>query len=146
MSKEGSMRVALLNEVATLPKRATQDSAGYDLYSCERRVIHPHQRALIATGISIDLPAGCYGRIASRSGLAWKHAIDVGAGVIDPGYTGELKVLLFNESDVRYEVNIGDRIAQLICERFATPDVLHVLATDDRNTERLCNGFGSSGK
>ena len=72
---------------------------------------------LVDTDISIAVPAGTYGRVAPRSGLASKHSIDVGAGVIDADYRGPLKVLLFNFSEVDFKVEEGERVAQLIVER-----------------------------
>lgn len=69
------------------------------------------------TDISIAVPAGTYGRVAPRSGLASKHSIDVGAGVIDADYRGPVKVLLFNFSDADFKVAVGERVAQLIVER-----------------------------
>ena len=73
------------------PTRVTSGSAGYDLHSSKETVIAPHIRQLVATGIAITVPAGTYGRIAPRSGTSVKHSIDVGAGVIDEDYTGEVK-------------------------------------------------------
>lgn len=72
---------------------------------------------LVDTDISIAVPAGTYGRVAPRSGLASKHSIDVGAGVIDADYRGPVKVLLFNFSEVDFKVEVGERVAQLIVER-----------------------------
>lgn len=83
-----------------LPKRCSDDAAGYDLFSPEDCVIEPKGKALIKTNLSIRVPDGCYGRIAPRSSLAWKHHIDVGAGVIDRDYRGDVGVILFNHSNV----------------------------------------------
>lgn len=80
---------------------------------------------------------------ASRSGLAWKHSIDVGAGVIDADYRGPVRVILFNHSDVDFEVKAGDRISQLIIEKIITPDVVEVESLD--STQRGEGGFGSTG-
>jgi dUTP pyrophosphatase len=84
-----------------------------------------------------------YGRVAPRSGLTVKHGIHVGAGVIDPDYTGEIKVALFNLGDGPFEVKKGDRIAQLILERCETPYVREI--TEISETERGDGGFGSTG-
>jgi dUTP pyrophosphatase len=89
------------------------------------------------------LPHGTYGRIAPRSGLAWKNYIDVGAGVIDEDFTGKVQVLLFNHSDVDFAVEQEDRIAQLIIERIKTPPVVEVFTIG--GTERGSGGFGSTG-
>jgi dUTP pyrophosphatase len=80
---------------------------------------------------------------APRSGLAWKHSIDVGAGVIDADYRGPVGVILFNHSDQDFEVKVGDRIAQLIIEKILTPKALEVEDLD--STFRGVGGFGSTG-
>lgn len=80
---------------------------------------------------------------APRSGLALKHAIDVGAGVIDADYRGPVGVILFNHSDVDFEVKAGDRIAQMILEKIVTPEVIEVEDLD--STLRGEGGFGSTG-
>ena len=95
------------------------------------------------TDLSIAIPKDTYARVAPRSGLAWKHFIDVGAGVVDYDYRGNVGVILFNHSDVDFEVKHGDRVAQLILERIAPPEVLEVEDLDD--TARGAGGFGSTG-
>ena len=129
---------------AIVPTRGSDRSVGYDLYSTEDTVV-PCQagRALVPTGIAVVLPEGVYGRVAPRSGLTVKHCIDVGAGVIDPDYTGEVKVVLFNHGDEDFEVKKGDRIAQLILERCETPPIEELNIIED--TERGSDGFGSTG-
>uniref|UniRef100_A0A2K6AS87 Deoxyuridine 5'-triphosphate nucleotidohydrolase n=1 Tax=Macaca nemestrina TaxID=9545 RepID=A0A2K6AS87_MACNE len=118
--------------------------AGYDLYSAYDYTIPPMEKALVKTDIQIALPSGCYGRVAPRSGLAAKHFIDVGAGVINEDYRGNVGVVLFNFGKEKFEVKKGDRIAQLICERIFYPEIEEVQALDD--TERGSGGFGSTGK
>lgn len=135
--------VKRLNANATLPVRGTEYSAGYDLSSCEDMVIEPHGKVLVPTGLSIAIPKGHYARIAPRSSLAWKHFIDVGAGVVDYDYRGPVGVVLFNHSDKYFKINMGDRIAQLILEKISTPDVEEVDELDD--TDRGDGGFGSTG-
>ncbi|KAF2977762.1 hypothetical protein EK904_007730 [Melospiza melodia maxima] len=110
-------------------------------YDC---VIPPMEKAVVKTDIQIALPSGCYGRVAPRSGLAAKHFIDVGAGVIDEDYRGNVGVVLFNFGKETFEVKKGDRIAQLICERIYYPELEEVETLDD--TERGEGGFGSTGK
>lgn len=100
-------------------------------------------KALVKTDIQIEVPFGTYGRVAPRSGLAWKNFIDVGAGVIDQDYRGNVGVILFNHSDVDFEVKKGDRIAQLICERIVYPNLVHVDSLTE--TARGEGGFGSTG-
>ena len=76
-----------------------------------------HGKVVVKTGLSLAMPSGCYGRIAPRSGLALKKFIDVGAGVVDADYRGELGIVLFNFSDTDFQINMGDKIAQLIFEK-----------------------------
>ncbi|NWS87434.1 PREDICTED: deoxyuridine 5'-triphosphate nucleotidohydrolase, mitochondrial [Sturnus vulgaris] len=138
------LRFTKLSENAFAPSRGSARSAGYDLYSAYDCVIPPMEKAVVKTDIQIALPSGCYGRVAPRSGLAAKHFIDVGAGVIDEDYRGNVGVVLFNFGKETFEVKKGDRIAQLICERIYYPELEEVEALDD--TERGEGGFGSTGK
>ncbi|XP_059453619.1 deoxyuridine 5'-triphosphate nucleotidohydrolase isoform X2 [Corylus avellana] len=137
------LRVKKLSEKAVLPSRASPLSAGYDLSSATETKVPARGKALVPTDLSIAIPEGTYARIAPRSGLAWKHSIDVGAGVIDADYRGPVGVILFNHSDVDFEVKAGDRIAQLIIEKIMTPDVMAVEDLD--STVRGEGGFGSTG-
>ena len=95
------------------------------------------------TGPAISSPAGLYARIASRSGLSLKKSIDVGAGVVDSDYIGEVGVVLFNHGDQDFEVKMGDRIAQLILEKIDTPKVEEVRALEE--SVRGSGGFRSTG-
>ena len=83
MRETNHLGIRRLKEEAKIPKRMTEGASGYDLSSCERIVVPPWGKALIRTGIALRLPNGAYGRIAPRSGLALKHSIAVGAGMID---------------------------------------------------------------
>lgn len=140
-----SLKIKKLVPHAILPSRATPQSAGYDLYSSEGYVLLPGHRVVVSTGIQVQLPPGVYGRIAPRSGLSVKHGLGVGAGVIDADYQGELKVVLFNH-DLRnnFVIRPGYRIAQLLLEYVATPEVEEIQEFDTV-TERGAGGFGSSG-
>ena len=113
---------------AILPARGTPDSAGYDLYSTDGYVVLPGHRVVVSTGISVKLPSGTYGRIAPRSGLAVKHGLDTLAGVIDPDYADEVKVVLVN-TDLRvpFVIKPGYRIAQLILEKYEAADITETL-------------------
>ena len=139
-----SLGVKKLCYDAIVPTRGSDGAVGYDLYSTEDTVV-PCQAggALVGTGITVVLPPGVYGRVAPRSGLAVKHCINVGAGVIDPDYTGEVKVVLFNHGDKDFEIKKGDRIAQLVLERCETPPIEEINIVED--TERGSGGFGSTG-
>ena len=137
------LRVKKLDPTAFIPAKGSEQAAGYDLFSIEPKVIPAKHKALISTGIAMMIPVGNYGRIAPRSGLAAKNFIDVGAGVIDSDYRGEVKVLLFNFSEVDFQINVGDRIAQLIIEKYTRTDIEEVSDLDD--TARGEGGFGSTG-
>lgn len=124
----GRMEVTRLQPTATLPARGTPDAAGFDLFSAEHYVVFPGQRVVVSTGIGLNaLPEGTYGRIAPRSGLAVKHGLDTLAGVVDPDYRGEIKVVLLN-TDVRtpFVIKPGYRIAQLILENYSVHEVVEV--------------------
>lgn len=139
-----TINVKIVEEGGRLPVKINKEDAGYDLCSNESVTIYKGCRVLVSTGISLTIPSGYYGRIAPRSGLAVKSGIDVGAGVIDSTYTGVIKVLLFNFGENPFEVKVGDRIAQLICEKIGHFEIREV---DNLNaTSRGNNGFGSSGK
>ncbi|GAA5936088.1 hypothetical protein JCM3775_003576 [Rhodotorula graminis] len=138
-----SFLVQRLVDAAKMPARGSALAAGYDLAAAEAKVVPAQGKALISTGLAIAVPEGTYGRIAPRSGLASKHMIDTGAGVIDADYRGEVKVLLFNHAKEDFQVNAGDRVAQLILERIVTPEPQEVASLAD--TERGAGGFGSTG-
>ncbi|OLY85465.1 hypothetical protein AYI68_g335 [Smittium mucronatum] len=141
-----SFQVILDSPLAKLPVRATPGSAGYDLHSSEKVVIPKKGgRHAVDTGLKLKIPEGTYGRVAGRSGLAMKFCIDTTAGVIDSDYRGILKVALINNGEKDFEINVGDRIAQLILERIVTPDVVAVESFDEEMTQRGTGGFGSTG-
>ena len=133
-----------LTPTATLPMRASKFAAGMDLFADEDCTIPARGSGLVRSGISIALPLGTYGRIAPRSGLAAVHFIDIGAGVIDADYRGEIKVLLYNLGSEDFNVWRGLRIAQLICEKIEIPEIIELNILD--STERGNNGFGSTGQ
>ncbi|XP_030841499.1 probable deoxyuridine 5'-triphosphate nucleotidohydrolase [Strongylocentrotus purpuratus] len=128
---------------AFAPVRGSDHAAGFDLFSNKDMVVPAKDKASVPTDLQIALPKGCYGRIAPRSGLALKKFIDVGAGVIDRDYRGEVFVLLFNFSDTNFEVKRGDRIAQLICEKIFMPTLVERETLEE--TKRGEGGFGSTG-
>jgi dUTP pyrophosphatase len=128
---------------ALLPVRQTEGSVGYDLHSSLEDIIKSKTRKLVSTGLKISIPLGMYGRIAPRSSLACKKSVDVGAGVVDNDYRGEVKVLLINNGEEDFKIEKGDRIAQLIFENYSTP-TLEVVSELDQ-TIRGQGGFGSTG-
>ena len=106
---------------AKIPTRATEESAGLDLYSPADYIIPPHGQLLVPTQIKLRVPLGYYGRLASKSSLAILHQLHVGAGVIDPDYTGEIMVLLINTASRVHNLTKGAPIAQLVLEKISTP-------------------------
>jgi len=133
-----------LKEGALLPVNGSKYAAGYDLHALEGATVPARGKAIVGTGIAMAIPEGNYGRIAPRSGLAAKHSIDVGAGVIDSDYRGEVKVLLFNLSDTDFKIKPQDRIAQLIIEKYTPTDLVEVHG-ELEETARGHGGFGSTG-
>lgn len=127
----------LLEFDAKEPTIAYSGDAGHDLYSYENVDIYVGGQAVIRTGISVELPDGYAGFIWPRSGMATKHMINVHAGLIDPGYKGEIKVALINHGDRPVEIRKGDKIAQMVVSPF-----VQSIAAD---IERGAMGFGSSG-
>ncbi|ODQ55302.1 dUTP diphosphatase [Saitoella complicata NRRL Y-17804] len=138
-----SLLIQKLGPGARAPTRGSALAAGYDLYASGPVTIAAKGKGLVPTSLAIAVPPGTYGRIAPRSGLAAKNFIDVGAGVIDADYRGEVKVLLFNFGDVDFEIKEGDRVAQLVLERIWTPEVVEVESLEE--TMRGAGGFGSTG-
>ena len=134
--------VQRLTSTSVLPIRQNEDDAGYDISSDCHVVIPPHGKCLVRTGISFTVPKGTYGQIAPRSSLSMKN-IFVNAGVIDRGYTGEVKVLLFNMGEESIELPAGSRIAQLIIKKIALPIVEEVESLE--SSDRGEGGFGSTG-
>ena len=106
---------------AVTPTRATEGSVGMDFYSPANYLIPPYSQLLIPTQIKLGIPLGHYGRLASKSGLAILHHLHVGAGVKDPDYMGEVKVLLINIAPHAHSIIRGDPIAQLILEKVSLP-------------------------
>ena len=122
--------------------RSMQGSTGYDLnatYSC---MIPAKDKGIVQTRLAISLPSGAYARIAPHLGLGIKKFIDVGTGVINSNYRGEIGVVLFNYSAVDFPVQVGDRIVQLILEKIKTPIVQKVIVRS--SIDRGRGGFGST--
>jgi len=141
-----SLPVRRLDPRAVLPTRAYNGDAGLDLYALEAVTLGPGERAAVPTGIAVEIPLGHAGLVLPRSGLAAGHGIALvnAPGLIDPGYRGEVRVLLLNtDRAAAYDVQPGDRIAQLLLVRFEAPEVVEVQALAE--SERGGGGFGSSG-
>jgi len=137
----------LLTETALMPSRAHEDDAAFDLHADEGTVIAPGQRTTVRTGVALALPPGSAGLVVPRSGLAARHGISVvnGPGLIDPGYRGEIRVILLNtDPDEPFEISPGDRIAQLLIVETAAHELIAVEELD--TTARGAGGFGSTGR
>lgn len=140
------LKVRLLVPGATLPVRAHDGDAGLDLHAAEPATIGAGERAAIGTGIAIEVPPGHAGLVLPRSGLALRHGIALvnAPGLIDAGYRGEIRVLLLNtDREHAFDIEPGDRIAQLLVVPFAALTAMEVPALSE--SERGAGGFGSSG-
>lgn len=132
-----------LDDGAFTPERAHDADAGYDLRARGGHYIMPGQAVTFDTGVHIEIPKGYAGFLKSKSGLNVNHGL-VGEGVIDSGYTGSIRVKLYNHSNEQYRIERGDKISQLVILPIATPE-LEIVDTLEE-TERGTNGFGSTGR
>lgn len=166
-----TLQIKLLSDNATLPKRADDLSAGYDIYAAETVILEPQEKALIATDLAVSIPKGYVGLLTSRSGVSSKTHLVVETGKIDAGFQGHMKINVKNDSqrdslkaivvrDIKgecvfdedknlYEVNTyvikkGDRLAQLVIVPIWTPE-LETVKEFSNETTRGQKGFGSSG-
>ena len=142
------MKVNIINRSgAALPEYATPLSAGMDLRAAIEQSITlaPLERAMVLTGLYVELPAGYEMQVRPRSGLAAKHGITVlnTPGTIDADYRGEIKVILVNLSNEEFTINPGERIAQMVVARYEQVEWDSVEVLDE--TERGAGGFGSTG-
>lgn len=143
-----NVKLKYLSDKVSRPEYATRGSCGMDLSAaiCEPFVLHAGERALMPSGIAVQIPKGYAGFICSRGGLAAKKGIVVcnAPGIVDSDYTGEVKVLLRNISNEDYTLKTGDRIAQLV---FMPVECANLIVTDNfEGTSRGARGFGSTGK
>ena len=143
MSQIEKVEIQRLSSEAVLPTRAYPDDAGLDLYSLEKVSLEPASGVMASTGIAIAIPQGHVGLVMDRSSLA-KKGFKTAGGIIDAGYRGELKVVLWNLSKDRLEIEKGERLAQLLIVPIATPAVQEVKVLPA--AERGAKGFGSSGR
>jgi len=140
-----TMRVKRLHETATLPTKAHDGDLGYDLYASEPVTINTDETVLVNTGVSIQFPARYGGIIKDRSSVATKQKLFTVAGVIDNGYTGEIKIAMHNASGQSQHIEQGQKIAQLILvpvTNFVIEEVDVVITNDGRGED----GFGSTGE
>jgi dUTP pyrophosphatase len=141
LNKNTTFKVKLIHPDASVPSKADPGCAGYDLSCSEKVVIQPRTRKLVCTGITAEIDPHFYLRVAPRSGLS-VQGIDIGAGVIDSSYRGEIKVLMINNNVVDHTFIPGSRIAQLILERCSDA---RIEVSDLNQTTRGDSGFGSTG-
>jgi dUTP pyrophosphatase len=142
-----TLRFRRLSAAARPPSQGHEGDAGHDLHAAEAVTIGPGERASVGTGIALAIPEGQAGLVVPRSGLAARHGISVvnAPGLIDAGYRGELRVLLLNtDRSEPFEVEPGDRIAQLVLVRVETGALEEVEELDE--TVRGAGGFGSTGR
>jgi dUTP pyrophosphatase len=142
------LHVRLLRPGAQPPARTRPGDAGYDLRTAEAFRLWPGERRTVPTGVAVALPPGVAGLVTPRSGLAAGHGISIvnGPGLIDPNYRGEIRVVLVNLGDARFDAVAGDRIAQLVLVPFVAPDACVVEELPPSPDDRGENGFGSSGR
>jgi dUTP pyrophosphatase len=141
------LRIRRIHPDATLPKYAhgPEEDAGMDLCAVEDALLEPNVPQAVPTGLTLELPSGYEAQIRPRSGLALKHAISVpnSPGTIDPGYRGEVKVILINLGRAPYQIHKGDRIAQMVIARY---EALEIVEGELSESTRGAGGFGSSGR
>lgn len=167
------LQIKLLSDNATKPKRADDESAGYDIYAAETKILEPQEKALIATDLAVNIPKGYVGLLTSRSGVSSKTHLVVETGKIDAGFQGHMKINVKNDSESIsvtgffgfgnhlningdkytdtnsnkgnvYKINKGDRLAQLVIVPIWTPE-LETVKEFSNETARGEKGFGSSG-
>lgn len=137
--------VKKLTPSAKIPEQSKTEipDAGWDLFTIENKRITGHGKFAVRTGIALAIPEGWYGQIKNRSGIAVNTPLMVDAGVIDPGYRGEIKIVLVNTSDYPFDIDAGMKIAQIVFERI--PEVEFEEISDLPQSNRGEKGFGSTG-
>lgn len=147
MSEHSEFAFIKLCDQALPPRAATAGSAGYDIASCEDTVIPAGEWRAIDTGLALRFPVYAYARVAPRSGLAYRHGINVLAGVIDSDYRKAVKVILINHGTEDFLVHVGDRIAQIIFQMIYPPSgrPLPEILNPVPESGEVHEGFGSTG-
>lgn len=142
-----TVRIQRVHEKAILPAYAhgPHEDAGMDLHAVEEVTLEPGLPRLVPTGLTVEVPPGYEAQVRPRSGLALKHAITMpnAPGTIDPGYRGEVRVILLNLGREPYTIHAGDRIAQMIVARYEAVEWVETALGESRRGE---GGFGSSGR
>ena len=144
MNKNIEIEIQLISPNGKVPSQKHASDIGYDISSSNVVTLKSNEVTLVNTGIAINLPKQCAGFVLPRSGLSTKHKITLinSPGLIDPGYTGELLVPLMNLADKDYDIEVGDRIAQLVL--IDTNKVDFKLVDNLPETDRSSGGFGST--
>jgi len=169
-NKMTKLQIKLLSDNATKPKRADDESAGYDIYAAETVILEPQEKALIATDLAVNIPKGYVGLLTSRSGVSSKTHLIVETGKIDAGFQGHMQINIKNDMELTnetipyfsgiddkplelsnydllaktYKINKGDRLAQLVIVPIWTPELVPVKEFSNE-TARGEKGFGSTG-
>jgi dUTP pyrophosphatase len=143
-----ALQVRLVRRGASPPALTRPGDAGLDLRCVDAFRLWPGERATVPTGVAVAMPPGVAGLVVPRSGLAARHGISLvnSPGLIDPSYRGEIRVVLVNLGDARFEAAAGDRIAQLVLVPVIVPEVSVVEELPPSPDGRGENGFGSSGR
>ena len=144
MNKNIEIEIKLISPNGKIPSQKYDSDIGYDISASENITLKSNEVTLVNTGLAINLPNQCAGFVLPRSGLSTKHKITLinSPGLIDPGYTGELLVPLMNHADKDYDIEVGDRIAQLVL--IDTNKVDFKLVDNLPETDRSSGGFGST--
>lgn len=164
------LQIKLLSENATMPKRANETDAGYDIYAAETVILEPQEKAIIKTDLAVNIPKGYVGLLTSRSGVSSKTHLVIETGKIDAGFHGNMGINIKNDKQQTneiglhfkgidgkplettdnhvflrtYKINKGDKLAQLVIVPIWTPELEEVTQFDTQST-RGENGFGSTG-
>jgi dUTP pyrophosphatase len=144
VSEIKKIKFVRLSKYAKSPIRGSSEAAGWDLFAAYETTVPKNDNALILTDISIQIPFGYYGRVAARSGIALINNISINAGVIDSDYRGNIGVCMTNHSNQDFQINVGQRCAQLIIEKYLANCIFDEVEELD-NTKRNKKGFGSTG-
>lgn len=142
------IEVKILDSRATLPKRAHEHDAAFDLYVLDEAILGPGEKATLSTGLAIAVPYACVGLLVPRSGLATKHGVTLAnsVGVIDHGYSGTIQVCLINTDQHKsFTINSGDRVAQLMIVPIVINTELTEVNEFSKRSLRGSSGFGSTG-
>lgn len=137
------LKVLKIYADAKLPTRGYEGDAGLDLYTYNQLTLKPGERTDVATGIKMEIPEGCVGLVWDKSGLSFKHGIKTLGGVVDAGYRGEIRIGVVNLGQTDFTFNKGDKVAQMIIQKFENCPVEEVLELTETVRAEKC--FGSTG-